>query len=169
MSDTPELADELSDLIPDLLRLARYLASDRHSADDMAQDVLLNVWVQMANGAEIANLRPYLMTALRNRARQPVRRAIALDSIAEPSHAAEAPARLVARDVMTAMTHLSDAQSVLLSDLALSECSYRELAARHNLPLGTVMSRLARARAALRRELDLDDSHPISGLLRDCA
>lgn len=59
-------AHELTSLIPALSRLARILAPSPHQAEDMVQDALLRVWARLQKGGTIDDLRPYLMTTLRN-------------------------------------------------------------------------------------------------------
>ena len=148
---TPEA---LSALLPDLGKLCRILRP-RGDADDLAQEVALSVWRQMARGADIDALRPYLMSAARNRARRPMKMGDALEEADIPQVAPDAPARLATAEVLRAIRRLPRDHAVLLEDLARDGLSYRELAARHGLPMGTIMSRLARARAALRTEMQL--------------
>lgn len=167
MSNRSKHTRQLAPLIPDLMKLARILAPSPDMAEDMAQDALLNVWSQMTNGTDIKDLRPYLMTTLRNRSRHPGRTTLGLDVVAEPSHDAEAPGRLATAEVLQAIHKLPKPQSDLLSDLALNEPSYGELAARHDVPIGTVMSRIARARRNLRCELDLPKQNPTATQLGD--
>ena len=64
-------AIQLEALLPDLLRLARYLLRDRAAAEDMVQDIVLRLWSRMTDPSEpaIDDLRAYAMTTLRNLAR----------------------------------------------------------------------------------------------------
>jgi RNA polymerase sigma-70 factor (ECF subfamily) len=64
-------AIQLEALLPDLLRLARYLLRDRAAAEDMVQDIVLRLWSRMTDPAEppIDDLRAYAFSALRNRLR----------------------------------------------------------------------------------------------------
>lgn len=158
-------AQALMRLLPDLQKLARILAPDRDSADDLVQDALLQVWRQIDSGARIDALRPYLMTTLRNASRRPGRAEMPLDQappVAEPSAALP---RLACAEVMAAIDRLPADQACLMHAWLDGAESYAALAARMDLPVGTVTSRLARARARLRAEFDLDDGRAVATLV----
>ncbi len=57
------------------------------------------------------------------------------------------------KQVAAAMEHLPEDQRVILMLVCVEEYSYREAAAMLNVPIGTVMSRLARARVNLNAQL----------------
>jgi RNA polymerase sigma-70 factor (ECF subfamily) len=78
----------------------------------------------------------------------------------------EAPAHLAMRDALTALDALPEGQAQLLRMRALEGRSYAEIARRTGLPLGTVTSRLARGRAALRLKLGLPEGASVSDLFR---
>ena len=160
---------DLSNLVPDVIRLSRFLTRDLDLADDLAQEVLLNVWSRLAEGAEIDDLRLYVKASLRNRLRRPPRRAETLTEADMPSTAPDAPARLATRDVLDCIARLPEDQAILLIEFAKDETSYAELARRHNLPIGTVMSRISRARERLCRDMDLPLDHPVESLVEGAA
>ena len=54
-----EPSKELTQVMPALLRLARILARDKDSADDLAQEALVKVLNRLDTGGEINDLRPY--------------------------------------------------------------------------------------------------------------
>ncbi len=162
-----EKADNLTELIAPLQRLARILAPTPDQAQDMAQEALLRVWDRLQSGQDIAELRPYLMTTLRNaRFRQP-RQDQELTEHNTPSQPAEIWPRFACADVMQAMESLSEEQALLLHLVALHHKSYAQLAREMDLPIGTVMSRISRARARLRRNLDLPRNRAVETLLQD--
>ncbi|MDJ1157745.1 sigma-70 family RNA polymerase sigma factor [Chelatococcus sp. SYSU_G07232] len=142
--------------IPALRRYARALARDRDVADDLVQDTLLR-----ALGAESrwrdGNLRTWLFTILtnlnRNRlrglARRPPRAEVETIDLA---HAAPAPSAEM-YDILRALDQLTTEQREILLLVALEGLSYAEGAEVLGIPLGTVMSRLSRARAAFRTAL----------------
>lgn len=162
MDDTRE---NLIALMPALSRLARILATTPDHAEDMAQDALLRVWARLQNGGEIDDLRPYLMTTLRNASTKPPLQNQELTEQNTPSHPAEIWPRFACQDVINALAQLPNDQADLLRPLALSDASYADLAKAFDLPIGTVMSRISRARQHLRRQLELPKSHAVEALL----
>lgn len=151
--------DALTELHPDLLRLALILTRNPDRAEDLAQEVFANVLARLTSGDEITDLRPYLMAALRNAHRRAAR-ALPQDSIDEadlPTHPPEGQSRLMCRDVLRAVADLPPPQAELILLLITTEDSFAGLAARTGLPLGTVCSRIGRARARLRDTLELPE------------
>ena len=65
------------------------------------------------------------------------------------------------------MGALPDDQACLIRALAVEGMSYAELARRHGLPLGTVMSRVSRGRARLSERLGPPKDAPVTALLDD--
>ncbi len=157
----------LTALMPDLHRLARILAPGPDAAEDLAQEALLKVWAKLDRGITIDDLRPYLMTTLRNEARRPRRRTAPLDSAPTPSTPADAPRRIACKEVMQAIDALPAGQSDLMQRYLSDGCSYAELACRTGLPLGTVTSRMARARARLCAQLDLPAGSAVQAILAE--
>ncbi|MDY6858016.1 MAG: RNA polymerase sigma factor [Pseudomonadota bacterium] len=165
--------NDLTALIPELRHLARVLTRNRDTADDLAQEALLCVWARIAAGEDIQTLRPYLMTTLRNAHRRTRHRdsdvTLGDDDAALPAQPAEAPGRLALREVMQAIAALPPAQAELLRLLATTGADYADLARQTGLPLGTVTSRLSRARARLRAAVDLPENAPVTTLFDDRA
>lgn len=168
-SETNVNTQELTALIPALSRLARILAPTPDQAEDMMQDALLRVWARLQKGGQIDDLRPYLMTTLRNASTKPMQQDQELTEQNAPSHPAEIWDRFACSDVIGAMASMPDDLADLLRPLALSGASYEDLAKTFDLPIGTVMSRISRARAQLRAELDLPKRRAVEVLLDDMA
>jgi len=147
--------DPLTNLMPDLLRVARRLTRGADQSQDLCQEVLLKLWIRLDGGAEIDDLRAYAMTALRNQHRQSLRRdqiplgAPEVVTITLP----DAFDACALSDVMHAIARLPPDQERLMRLVAAGETSPADLARRTGLAPGTVMSRLARARARLRVDL----------------
>ena len=78
-------------------------------------------------------------------------------------------APLALREVMQAIAALPPAQAELLRLLATTGADYADLARQTGLPLGTVTSRLSRARARLRAAVDLPENAPVTTLFDDRA
>ena len=147
--------DDIEAMIPALRRYARALARDADIADDLVQDTLVRALrsERLFLGGDIRSWLYTILTNLnRNRRRSLARRpqfTPLLDNNAEPS-GTEAEGRDIARALATLV---EDQRSVLLL-VMLEGLSYREVADIQGVPIGTVMSRLARARAHVKASLE---------------
>ncbi len=147
-------AQRLVDLIPRLRRYARALVSDRASADDLVQDTLERAWAKLHLYRRGTDLRAWLFTVMHNVHVNKVRSARPTDPLEdEMPELAQRAAQgdsLVVRDLDRAIAHLPDEQRAVLLLVTLEEMSYDQVARALGIPIGTVMSRLSRAREKLR-------------------
>jgi RNA polymerase sigma-70 factor, ECF subfamily len=158
----PAFRRQLLDIIPRLRRYARSLTFDTAAADDLAQQALeraLLHWRQFDPQREMA---VWLLSIAHNAWRDTQRREARL-SIVDPAelqrvqdeHQHDSGTQLGLRlDLEAALRGLSPEQREPLLLVCVEQLSYAEVAAVLNIPIGTVMSRVCRARAALRRFLD---------------
>jgi RNA polymerase sigma factor (sigma-70 family) len=150
MSDGPSLVA----LIPRLRRYARALVGDRAAADDLVQDTLERAWAKLHLYRQGTDLRAWLFTVMHNVHVNQVRAARPTDPLEDemPELAQRAVQgdALVVRDLERALAVLPAAQREVLLLVALEDLSYEETASVLGIPIGTVMSRLARAREKLR-------------------
>ncbi len=158
---------ELMRMRPRLLRRARRYSGDWAAAEDLVQETLLQVWTRLAKDPPIEDVERYLFRTLRNLAFRASRPMEELDAKNAPQTSPDATRRLATTDVLEALSHLPDAQATLILHHAIDGVSYAELARRHRLPLGTVMSRVARGRAKLRVDMKLNPGHSVAEMLRD--
>lgn len=148
-----EFSQELALQIPRLRRYARALTHNAAWADDLVQDTLERAlrrrWLFRLQG----NLTAWLMTILyrlylndlaRNRRQQDDPAATA---ISEPDSAVEDGALI---DMQRALASLSADHRAVIVLVGLEQVSYQEAADILGVPIGTVMSRLTRARSQLR-------------------
>ena len=147
-------AQRLVDLIPRLRRYARALVNDRASADDLVQDTLERAWAKLHLYRRGTDLRAWLFTVMHNVHVNKVRSARATDPLddemPELAQRAAQGDSLVVRDLDRAIARLPDEQRVVLLLVTLEEMSYDQVARALGIPIGTVMSRLSRAREKLR-------------------
>ena len=148
---------EIVACIPSLRRYARGLTGGRDSADDLVQDTLERAWSKFHLYRRGTDLRAWMFTVMHNvyvnqlRARRPV---VPLeDEMPELAQPARETDTLVLRDLDAAIRRLPPDQREVLLLVALEEMSYDEAAGALGIPIGTVMSRLARAREKLRAML----------------
>ncbi|HLJ65608.1 MAG TPA: sigma-70 family RNA polymerase sigma factor [Stellaceae bacterium] len=148
----------LCDHIAALRRYARALQCDRVAAEDLVQECLARALSRGHLWREGSDLRAWLFTILHNihvNDRRAARtHAIADDRamgvrIAPPAQ----EARLELRDLERALSRLPVEQRQVLLLVAIEGMSYEEAAAAMGVPIGTIMSRVARGRDALRRQL----------------
>ena len=147
-------AERLVELIPRLRRYARALVGDRASADDLVQDTLERAWTKLHLYRQGTDLRAWLFTVMHNVHVNRVRATRVSDplgdempELAQPGTQADA---LLVRDLDRAIARLPADQRAVLLLVTLEEMSYEEVARTLGIPIGTVMSRLSRAREKLR-------------------
>jgi RNA polymerase sigma-70 factor (ECF subfamily) len=143
-------------VIPALRRYARALTRDTDTADDLVQDTLVRALrsQHLFHGGDIRKWLYTILTNLnRNRLRSLARRptALTLDDIDLPTAVGTEAG---GRDIGRALDALTEDQRSALLLVVLEGLSYREVADVQNVPIGTVMSRLARARANVKSFLD---------------
>ncbi len=147
-------AERLVELIPRLRRYARALAGDRASADDLVQDTLERAWAKLHLYRRGTDLRAWLFTVMHNVHVNRVRSARSTDTLDdEMPELAQRGAQgdaLVVRDLDRSIARLPDEQRAVLLLVTLEEMSYDEVARTLGIPIGTVMSRLSRAREKMR-------------------
>jgi RNA polymerase sigma factor (sigma-70 family) len=147
-------AERMVELIPRLRRYARALVGDRATADDLVQDTLERAWAKLHLYRRGTDLRAWLFTVMHNVHVNRVRAARATDQLDEEmpelaQRASQGDALLV-RDLDRAISRLPDEQRAVLLLVTLEEMSYETVARTLDIPIGTVMSRLSRAREKLR-------------------
>jgi RNA polymerase sigma-70 factor (ECF subfamily) len=142
--------------IPALRRYARALTRDAETADDLVQDTLVRA-LRSEHLFHGGDARAWLYTILtnlnRNRLRALSRRPL-LSSIEEHDAPDLAGPETGSRDIGRALDGLVEDQRAALLLVVLEGLSYREVAEVQGVPIGTVMSRLARARMQIKSHLD---------------
>jgi RNA polymerase sigma factor (sigma-70 family) len=147
-------AQRLVDLIPRLRRYARALVGERAAADDLVQDTLERAWSKLHLYRRGTDLRAWLFTVMHNVHVNRLRAAKPTDPLDDdlPELAQRAPQAdaLLVRDLDRAIARLPADQRAVLLLVTLEEMSYEDVARTLGIPIGTVMSRLSRAREKLR-------------------
>jgi RNA polymerase sigma factor (sigma-70 family) len=152
-----EEGKRLVELIPRLRRYARALVGDRATADDLVQDTLERAWAKLHLYRRGTDLRAWLFTVMHNVHVNRVRSTRATDVLDEemPELAQRATQTdaLLMRDLDRSIARLPADQRAVLLLVTLEDMSYEEVARTLGIPIGTVMSRLSRARDKLRAML----------------
>ena len=157
-----DIAHLIEPVIPALRRYARTFVRGAADADDLVQDTLeraIGRWHQRRSDGET---RAWLFTILHNLAVNHLRRAarrgreVALDDAGESDVAVPSAQEDALRrdDILGAVGQLPDDQRSVLLLVSIEDVSYAEAARILDIPIGTVMSRLARARAQLQKLLE---------------
>lgn len=147
--------DNVEAMIPALRRYARALARDADVADDLVQDTLVRA-LRSERLFIGGDLRSWLYTILTNLNRNRRRSLARKPSFAPLQDAAAGASGTEAegRDITRALATLVEDQRAVLLLVTLEGLSYREIADIQGVPIGTVMSRLARARAHMKAALE---------------
>ena len=145
--------------IPRLRRYARALTADRARADDLVQDTLERALVKFHLWQPESDLRAWLFTIMHNVYVNQVRSSLsgmtmALDDeTVMPFLRATQSDRLEVRDLQQALLRVPEEQREVLLLVGVEQMTYEEAAGVLGIPIGTVMSRLSRARERLRAVL----------------
>lgn len=144
--------------LPRLRRYARALIGERAAADDLVQDTLERAWTKIGQRQQDGELRPWLFAIMHN-LRMDQLRQVQPELAAFEDELAQVPARatqsdgIELADLAARLQCLPEAQRAVLLLVGLEEMSYAEVASTLEIPMGTVMSRLARGRERLRELL----------------
>lgn len=160
--------EAILDHLPRLRRYARALTGDRFAADDLVQDTLeraLSRWALLRPGS---NPQVWLLTLMHNLfinhrradARR-LERGTGDGELPDIGVRADQDDGLALRDLGAALYRLSEEHRVVLLLVAVEEMSYQQVAKILDIPLGTVMSRLTRARQRLGRLLAGEEDTPV--------
>ena len=162
--------------IPRLRRYAIALTGNREAADDLIQDTLERAWRKRALWQPGSDLRAWLFTVMHNvhvngvRSIRPVESLDANEQIADRASVtpsvASAESGVVLSELRAALAKLSDEHRQVILLVGLEQMSYADAASVLDVPIGTVMSRLARGREQLRRLLAREAEAVSNGLRR---
>jgi len=154
--------------IPALRRYAAALLRNREEADDLVHDCLVRALDKLHTRRDDADIRAWLFAIMHNLFISQLRRAKARpagDPLDE-SHEATMSVRpdqessLQWRDLLRALNRLPVEQRTVILLISVEDLSYAEAANVLGIPIGTVMSRLARGRERLRLILDEGEVRP---------
>lgn len=152
----------LETLRPRLCRLARSWCHDAHLAEDLAQEALLKALDRVGQLKDKELLEGWVFAILNNAWRDHLRRrkpfvdvddldeVVIADDLSPEEHYSR---RQTGEQVRAAIAKLPLGQRQVLTLVDIESCTYAQVAAVLAIPVGTVMSRLARARQALKEVL----------------
>jgi len=158
--ESPEtIRAQMVQLLPRLRRFAIALAGSQADGDDLVQDTVERALKNLHTWEPGTRLDSWMFRIAKNRfidTRRTARRvrAVAIDAPEEAAQVAEdgaraVEARLELRDVTTALAALPDEQREAVALVLVDGMSYRDAADLLAIPIGTLTSRIARARTAL--------------------
>lgn len=151
------MREHLAAQIPALRRYARMLTGDVWAADDLIQDTLERACTKWSLWIAGSDLRAWLFTLMHNQHISHMRRRTHQPPPGAMLDAAELESELVAltadpsarMDLQACLLRLPEDQRRVLLLVTVEDFSYAEVAAQLKVPVGTVMSRLHRARTRL--------------------
>lgn len=168
-----EFDDQLRELLPRMCRFAVWLTRDPSSADDLVQSSLEKALSRWANKRPEGDLRAWLFSILyrqfldAHRRSRRYSRMLELFTGGKDDHYEPSVERtVVAQSTLEAFGLLNTEQRALLLWVSVEGLSYKEVADILDVPVGTVMSRLSRARQALRQLSDGEITLPSLRILK---
>lgn len=160
-----KLREWMARLGPRLINVAAAVCRDRDRAEEIVQEAFIKLWRQPPDAGEVAYsswLRRVVTNLSINALKRTKRPAMLPECGSDRSlQVRHRPyERIDERDQMdrlrAAMDRLDESKRAILVLRAYEQLSYEEIAQHLDVPIGTVMSRLNRARAALQREMEAD-------------
>lgn len=155
-----DLHEQIVACMPNLRRYARGLTGNVHAADDLVQDALERACCRIGLWQRRGDLRAWLFSILHNAFIDRVRSARSAPVQPMTDEALTAQTRgthadmLEVRDLDRVLLRLAPEQREVLLLVAVEQMSYEDIAKTIGVPVGTVMSRLSRARSRLRALLE---------------
>jgi RNA polymerase sigma factor (sigma-70 family) len=144
---------------PSLYRYAYRLSGSPQEAEDLTQEAFCQAQHKLDQLRDWGRARAWLFSILRNAYLHKVRSSkhencVSLDGVAEPPGRSPDPLPDVdPAQLQQALTELPEAFRTPIILFYFEDFSYRDIAEQMNVPLGTIMSRLARAKGFLRQRL----------------
>ncbi len=172
-----DLLQQVEPMIPALRRYARALLRDAAAADDLVQDCLEKVITYWDSRRHHGDTRSWVFAILHNLAMTTLRRHagtsglhVDIDDVAESlSTRATQEDALHYQDLMSALDALPAEQRSVLLLVSVEDMSYADTARVLDIPIGTVMSRLSRARDRLLRIMESGETATTAGSPRKAA
>ena len=170
MDATLAWRDEVVGLIPALRAFAWSLSHNGSDADDLVQDTLIKAWTNKDKFEPGSNLRAWLFTILRNTYYTSVlrRRREVRDEAGEYAGALKSPPTqdwsVAMHALREALQQLPDEHREALILVGAAGLSYEEAAEICGCALGTIKSRVNRARARLLKIMDAEDATDVMAL-----
>ncbi|MFN3514679.1 MAG: sigma-70 family RNA polymerase sigma factor [Phenylobacterium sp.] len=170
MSSDGEWRDSVVAMIPALRAFAWSLSHNGSDADDLVQDTLIKAWTNRDKFEPGTNLRAWLFTILRNTYYTQVirRRREVRDETGEYANNLRAPATqdwsVAMNALAAALKQLPDEHREALILVGAAGLSYEEAAEICGCALGTIKSRVNRARARLLKIMDAEDATDVMAL-----
>jgi RNA polymerase sigma-70 factor (ECF subfamily) len=149
------VTDDMVALVPQLHTFARSLCRDGVRADDLVQEALMRAINNIQRFKPGTNLKAWLFTIVRNEHYSQLRRSkfeaqgMDIELLPEPSVPPDHDGKLELRDLNRALASLSPGQRTALILVSVSGFSYEEAAEICGCAVGTIKSRVARARETL--------------------
>lgn len=155
--DAQARSDAIVACLPRLRRYARALTGARGQADDLVHDTIARALDRWHLWREGGDLRAWLFAIMHNinanQARKKARAPVTLDyDDLRDGAQADQHDRLAAREILDRVATLGEDQRAVILLVGLEGLAYEDAAKILDVPVGTVMSRLSRARARLREE-----------------
>jgi RNA polymerase sigma-70 factor (ECF subfamily) len=143
-------------MIPALRRYARALTRDADIADDLVQDTLVRALrsEKLFHGGDIRSWLYTILTNLNRNRRRTLARRPSIAPLNDDDEPGANGTEAEGRDIERALAGLVEEQRSALLLVMLEGMTYREVAEIQGVPIGTVMSRLARARAHIKASID---------------
>ena len=172
-TNTRAASESIDPLIPDLNRYARFLCDNPDHSPELVQEAITCFLARQKNHGEITHPRKYLFSILYNLHCDLLQRQgrakddINIDDTDLADSRPSPEQRLTYLEIIQKIDRLPPLQQEILRCVIEDDLTYADIGAALQIPPGTVMSRLSRARQALRSALNMKAEDSIAALFED--
>lgn len=157
--------EELTAVLPEMKRLALAITRSDQRADDLVQEACLRAWSrrdQYEIGTQFIRwvttiMRSIWIDTVRQKRRRPEQELPEPDLEPVAGFERGVHAQLMVSDIRRVCAKLSDEDYMLLMSVSVHGFTYKEVAAELDIPMGTVLSRVSRAKMMIKEALGEQD------------
>ncbi len=152
------LARLVEDYHESLYRFAYRMTGSSFDAEDLTQETFMTAHSKLGQLRDPSSVKAWLFTVLRNHFRKRLRnqkgvKEVSLENVGEPVTSELYLDQIESEELQLVLNQIAEEYRIVVILYYFEELSYKEISSSLDIPIGTVMSRLSRAKQFLRSQL----------------